>query len=194
MPVPAVILAGGLARRMGGGDKTLLPLGGGTVLSHVVARLRPQAGPLALNANGDPGRFAALGLPVLPDPLPGHPGPLAGILAALDWAAFLDAREVLTVPGDAPFLPPDLFRKLSETGSPAIAATGGRAHPVVGLWPVELAQAVREALATGTRKVEAFASAQGARAVDFPVPPDGPDPFLNLNTPEDMAQARRWLP
>jgi molybdopterin-guanine dinucleotide biosynthesis protein A len=190
---PAVILAGGLSRRMGGGDKGLLPWGGGTVLSAVRDRLASQAAPLALNANGDPARFAALGLPVLPDPLPGHLGPLAGLLAAMDWAAALGAPLVLTVPGDAPFLPFDLLPKLLEAGPPAIAASAGRLHPVAGLWPVTLREALREALAQGTRRVRAFAQAQGAQAAEFPVPPGGPDPFLNLNTPEDLLAARGWL-
>jgi len=188
-----VILAGGLSRRMGGGDKGLLPWGGGTVLSAVRDRLASQAAPLALNANGDPARFAALGLPVLPDPLPGHLGPLAGLLAAMDWAAALGAPLVLTVPGDAPFLPFDLLPKLLEAGPPAIAASAGRLHPVAGLWPVTLREALREALAQGTRRVRAFAQAQGAQAAEFPVPPGGPDPFLNLNTPEDLLAARGWL-
>ena len=195
--IPAVILAGGLSRRMGGGDKGLLPFGRGTVLSAVLARLASQAAPLALSANGDPGRFAALGLPVLPDPVPGHPGPLAGLLAAVEWAAGLGAAQVLTVPGDAPFLPPDLAARLSAqaraAGAPAIAASAGRSHPVAGLWPVALAGALRKALAQGTPRVGAFAAAQGATAVEFPVPPGAPDPFLNLNTPADLAAARRWL-
>lgn len=195
---PCVILAGGLARRMGGGDKGLLPLGGGTVLSAVLARLAPQAAPLALSANGDPSRFDALRLPVLPDPLPGHPGPLAGILAAMGWAAGLGADAVLTVPGDAPFLPPDLAARLAArvraSGAPAVAASAGRTHPVAGLWPVALAGALREAIGRGDLRVGAFARAQGATPVEFPVPPGGPDPFLNLNTPGDLAAARRWLP
>lgn len=190
---PAVIVAGGLGRRMGGGDKTLLPFGQGTVLAAILARLSPQAAPVALNANGDPARFAAFGLPVLPDPLEGQPGPLAGILAAMDWAAGLGAAEVVTVPGDAPFLPSDLILRLARAGGPALAASGGRLHPVAGLWPVALAGALRRRLAQGGRKVEDFARAQGARVVDFPTPPGGPDPFLNLNTPEDLAAAARWL-
>lgn len=190
---PAVILAGGLSRRMGGGDKGLRAFGAGTVLSAVRDRLAAQAGPLALNANGDPARFAALGLPVLPDPLPGHPGPLAGILAALLWAEGLGAPAVLTVPGDAPFLPPDLAARLAAAGAPAVAASGGRSHPVAGLWPVALAPVLRAALAEGRLRVGAFAEAAGARAVDFPVPPGGPDPFLNLNTPADLAAARLHL-
>ena len=190
---PAVVLAGGLARRMGGGDKPLLPFGEGTVLAAVLARLAPQAGPLAINANGDPARLAPFGLPVLPDPVKGHPGPLAGLLAAMIWARSLGAARVLTVPGDAPFLPLDLADRLAQAGAPAIAASGGRAHPVAGLWPTALAEALRQDLAGGLRRVQSFATTHGAGEVDFPLPPDGPDPFLNLNTPEDLAKARRFL-
>ncbi len=191
--VPAVILAGGLSRRMGGGDKGLLPFGGGTVLSAVLARLAHQATPLALNANGDPSRFAALGLPILPDPVEGRPGPLAGLLAAMDWAAGLGAQQVLTVPGDAPFLPRDLAKRLRAAGAPAVGASGGRIHPVVGLWPVDLRDGLRADLVAGLRRVETFATQQGAIAVAFNPEPGGPEPFLNLNTPEDLAAARRWL-
>jgi molybdopterin-guanine dinucleotide biosynthesis protein A len=191
--LPAVVLAGGLARRMGGGDKVLRPLGAGTVLSAILARLAPQVGPLAINANGDPARFAGFGLPILPDPVEGQPGPLAGLLAAMEWGASLGAEAVLTAPGDAPFLPPDLARRLNLAGAPAVAASGGRLHPVAGLWPVALAAVLRGDLLQGLRKVEAFSTAQGARRVEFPIPPGGPDPFLNLNTPEDLAAAARWL-
>ncbi|MBP1807201.1 molybdenum cofactor guanylyltransferase MobA [Rubellimicrobium aerolatum] len=191
--LPAVIVAGGLARRMGGGDKGLLPWGDGTILSAIRDRLAPQAGPLAINANGDPARFASLGLPVLPDPVPGHPGPLAGLLAAMDWAAALGAPHVLTVPGDAPFLPADLAARLRAAGAPALAASGGRAHPIAALWPVTLADPLRRDLAQGLRRVESFAQAHAARVVNIPIPPGGPDPFLNLNTPEDLAAAARWL-
>ncbi len=192
-PFPTVILAGGLSRRMGGGDKGLRPFGPGTVLSAIVERLGAGAAPLALNANGDPARFADLGLPVLPDPMDDRPGPLAGVLAAMEWAAGLGAAEVLTVPGDAPFLPRDLAQRLGEAGAPAVAASGGRLHPVVGLWPVTLAGALRGSLRNGLRKVEAFARDHGACTVEFRVPSGGPDPFLNLNTPEDVAAAVRWL-
>jgi molybdopterin-guanine dinucleotide biosynthesis protein A len=190
MPLPAVILAGGLSRRMGGGDKPLLRLHGRPLLAHVVARLAPQAGPLAINANGDPARFSAYGLPVLPDPVLGHPGPLAGILAALLWAKTLGAPAVLTAPGDAPFLPFDLLHGLSEGDLPAIAASRGRPHPVVGLWPVTFEAPLRKTLAQGRLRVLDFALAQGARVVDFPIPDDGREPFLNLNTPQDLAAAR----
>lgn len=188
--LPAVILAGGRATRMGGGDKGLRPFRGGTLLAAVIARIAPQAGPLALNANGDPARFAALGLPVLPDPVPDRPGPLAGVLAAMDWAAGLGADAVLTVPVDAPFLPADLVARLSAAvdGRPALAqGADGTLHPTVALWPVALAPALRAALAAGERRMRAFAAAHGAVPVPFAAA--DPDPFLNLNTPADLAAA-----
>jgi len=191
--LPAVVLAGGLARRMGGGDKPLRPFGEGTILSAVLARLGPQADPLAISANGDPARFAPFGLPVLPDPVEGHPGPLAGVLAAMLWARSLGVAAVLTVPGDAPFLPADLAPRLTGAGAPAFATAGGRAHPIAALWPTALAETLHRDLDGGLRKVEAFASAHQAHPVEFAVPPGGPDPFLNLNTPEDLLQAARWL-
>ena len=140
LPV-AVLLAGGLARRMGGGDKPLRLLGGRPLLDHVLDRIRPQVRAVALNANGDPARFAAWGLPVLPDPLPGNPGPLAGVLAGMRWAASVGAAYVLSVPTDTPFLPSDLVERLDAArrlaGVPiACAASGGPTHPVVALWPV----------------------------------------------------------
>ena len=179
---------------MGGGDKGLMAFGGATLLDAVIARLAPQAAPLALNAGGDPTRFSRFGLPVLVDPVPDQPGPLAGILAAMDWAAALGAARVLTVPCDAPFLPADLVARLaaSDPARPAIAATqGGTDHPVVGLWPVALAPLVRAALARGERRVGDLTRATGALAVAFP--PGPPDPFLNLNTPADLRAAKGWL-
>ena len=132
--IPGVILAGGLATRLGGGDKTLLPLGEGTILGHVIARLRPQVGRIALNANGDPARFAAYPLPVIADSVAGFPGPLGGILAAMDWAAGQGAQSVVTVAGDTPFFPPDLVERLREAGQDmapplVIAGHGGRVAP-----------------------------------------------------------------
>lgn len=189
---PAVILAGGLSRRMGGGDKGLQPFGRGTLLSAVRDRVAPLASALALNANGDPARFAALRLPILPDPVPGYPGPLAGVLAAMDWAAAAGAERVLTVPCDAPFLPADLLLRLAATDAPvAVAATDGREHPTAALWATALAPALREALGQGVRRVRDFAGAHGARAVAFD--PGPPDPFLNVNAPADLAAASRWL-
>ena len=154
--IPAVILAGGRSRRMGGGDKCLLPLVGRPVLAHVIDRIRPQAETLALNANGDATRFAGFGLPVIADDESDFAGPLAGILAALDWASRMrpSAAAVLTVPGDTPFLPRDLLARLAALRLPAIAQSAGRVHPVVGLWPLSLRDALRVAVRTeGLRKV-----------------------------------------
>jgi molybdopterin-guanine dinucleotide biosynthesis protein A len=185
---PAVVLAGGLGRRMGG-DKALSPFLGTTLLHAVLARLAPQAGALAISANDDPARFAAFGLPVLPDPLPGRLGPLAGVLAAMDWAAATGATAVLTVPCDAPLLPLDLAMRLTGAGAPAIAASGGRPHPVAALWPTGAASALRAALDRGERRVMAFAASLDARLVSFPVPDGAPDPFLACNTPTDLRLA-----
>lgn len=189
---PAVVLLGGLSRRMGGGDKSLLLLAGETILARILARLDPQAAPIALNANGDPARLAPYGLPVLPDPVPGHPGPLAGILAAMDWAAALGAPRVLTVPGDAPLLPPDLVaRLLAAPAAVAAAASGGRVHPVVALWPTGLRHDLRAALLAGERRVAAYAERHGAASVAWTG--TGHDPFMNLNTPGDLVAAGRAL-
>jgi molybdenum cofactor guanylyltransferase len=197
--LPAVILAGGLSRRMGGGDKGLRPWGDSTLLAAVRDRLAAQAAPLALSANGDPARFMALGLPVLPDPVPDRPGPLAGLLAAMLWAEALGRPLVLTAPCDAPFLPrnlaPRLLARHAATGAAVVASSGGRLHPVVGVWPVALAPLVAAHLAQGRRRVLDLVEAAGAAAEDFALgPPDGPpDPFLNLNTPADEAAARAWI-
>lgn len=189
-----VILAGGLARRMGGGDKTLLQVGGQTVLARLIARLLPQTSGLVLNANGDPARFAAFGLPVVPDDLPDRPGPLAGVLAGLDYAASRPGVEwVLSVPADAPFVPADLVSRLrSERGGAALAcaASGGRTHPVVTLWPVALRHDLRRALVRDRlRKVGAYVDRHGAAVVEWPAVPI--DPFLNVNTADDLALADR---
>lgn len=195
---PCVILAGGQARRMGGGDKGLLPLGGRRLIDHVIERLRPQCGALAINANGDPSRFAALGLPVLPDPVPGQPGPLAGILAAMDWATALGAGRVVTVAADTPFLPRDLVSRLVAAASlgGAVAespdGTGRlRAHPTFGLWPVGLRDRLAQTIAGGERRLGVWASGVGAARVAFGSDPV--DPFFNVNTPEDLAAAERLV-
>lgn len=190
--VLAVILAGGLARRMGGGDKPLVRLAGRPLIAHVLERLAPQVSALVVNANGAPGRFAAFGLPVVPDGVPDHPGPLAGVLAGLEWAVAHrpDVGAVLSVPGDAPFLPADLVSRLAAAGAPAFAASAGQSHPTVALWPVALAPALRAALVEeGLRKVGAFAARHGAIRVEWPVGPV--DPFFNANTPDDLATAAR---
>lgn len=175
---------------MGGGDKALLPLGAGTLLAHVHARLRHQVARLAISANGDPARFASH-LPIVPDPLPDHPGPLAGLLAGLRWAAAEGAETLLTVPTDTPFLPQDLVPRLAAANriAPiAYASAEGRPHPVVALWPTCLAQPLAAALARGTRAVAAFAEAHGAAPVAF-----DPAALTNLNTPEDLHRAETRL-
>jgi len=197
--VAAVLLAGGLARRMGGGDKPLRRLGGTTVLERVIERVRPQVAVMAINANGDPGRFADFALPVIPDPLEGFLGPLAGILAGLDWVA----REhpaigwLLSVPTDSPFLPVDLVPRLrgaiaAEGADMACARSGQQIHPVVGLWPIWLRSSLRTALADeGLRKIDLFTARYTLVKADWPAEPV--DPFFNANSPEDLEEAERLL-
>lgn len=198
-PVLGLILAGGLSRRMGGGDKPLRRLGGRTLLDRVVSRLAPQcAAGLVLNANGDPARFGEFSGAVVPDGLPDHPGPLAGILAGLDHAAVRhpEVGRVVSVSGDAPFLPPDLVVRLGEAadraGTIAMAASGGREHFTVALWPVALRTDLREALVVREeRRVGAFLRRHGAVPVSWPAEPH--DPFANINAPEDLAAAETVL-
>jgi molybdopterin-guanine dinucleotide biosynthesis protein A len=193
--ITGLLLAGGLSRRMGGGDKCLRALAGRPILSHIIERIRPQVGALVLNANGDPGRFAAFGLPVAADSVAGFAGPLAGILAGLDWAAAAapDSPMVLSVPSDAPFLPRDLAQCLSaacraEAADIVFAASGGQQHPVVGLWPVALREDLRHALVEeNIRKVDLWSQRYRVAVVDFPAEPV--DPFFNTNRPEDLAEA-----
>ena len=183
--IGGLILAGGEARRMGGLDKTLLRVGGVTLLDHVIARLRPQVSHLALSANGDPARFDGCGLPVLTDATPGL-GPLAGVLSGLEWADALGCDALLTVPGDTPFIPDDLARRLLP--APAVAASGGRVHHAVALWAVSCRMALRAHLrAGGTRSVSGFGRTLPMREVVF-AQADG-DPFFNVNTPEDLVLA-----
>ncbi len=194
----AVVLAGGLARRMGGGDKPLRRLGGRPLLDHVLERLRPQVALTILNANGDPARFAPWRLTIVPDGMPDHPGPLAGVLAALDWAAAErpDLPWVLSVAGDGPFLPRDLAERLhaarEAAGTPlACARSGGRTHPPIGLWPTALREALRQALLAGERKIDRWTAGHGIVHADWPAEPF--DPFFNANAPEDLAEAERHL-
>lgn len=193
MRIFGVILAGGDGRRMGGADKALLPLGGETLVDHVLARVAPQVAELALSANGDAARFARLRLPVLADAA--RLGPLSGVLAGLRWAAAAGADAVVTAPVDAPFLPCDLVPRLhmAAEGSAqglAVAASGGRLHPTFGLWPVALLAPLAAFLDSGAKpKVMDFALAHGAATADFP--DDGA--FANLNTPEDLARAEAAL-
>jgi molybdenum cofactor guanylyltransferase len=196
-PTLGLILAGGLARRMGGGDKPRTSIGGVTILSRVLERMKPQCVRLILNANGDPGRFADTGLPVIADDVPDFAGPLAGILAGLDWAAanVPDVAYVASVPGDCPFLPRDLVARLhqarSASGKPlACARSGEWRHPVVGVWPVALRADLRYALTKqDLRKIEIWTARHGVALADWPAEPV--DPFFNVNTPEDAAAAER---
>lgn len=189
MKVPAVILAGGLSRRMGGGDKGLRMLAGRPLIAHVIDRLQ-GCSRLAINANGDPARFEGLALPVLADGVAGYPGPLAGILAAIDWAAGHGATRVLTAPADTPFLPPDLLSRLLAPGRTAYA-TGpeGKEHPTIGLWPVAAAPDLRAALDTGMRRVRDWTAALGAVPVAFPEEAS----FFNVNTPGDLILAEAMV-
>jgi molybdopterin-guanine dinucleotide biosynthesis protein A len=192
-----VILAGGRARRLGGGDKGLLRIGGETILARVAARFAPQCDGLILSANGDPQRFASLGLPVVADNIDGFAGPLAGVLAALDWTAAHSPATafVVSAAGDCPFLPRDLVARLhaalSEKGAElAVAASGGRSHPVIGLWRVGLREALRRALVVeGCRKVDAWTARYARATADWPVA--ARDPFFNVNTADDLAEAAR---
>ncbi|SFL26453.1 molybdenum cofactor guanylyltransferase MobA [Methylorubrum salsuginis] len=195
MAILGLILAGGLSRRMGGGDKPLKILAGRTLLERVAERLRPQCGGrLALSANGDPERFRAVFAgPVLPDTVPDNPGPLAGLLAGLDAAAEIGLTHVASVPGDAPFLPTDFVARLSAAGEKpiALAASGERRHFTSALWPVSLRHDLRAWLTVGERRVGGFIERHGADVVSWPVAPI--DPFLNLNAPEDLAAAEVLL-
>ena len=196
-PTLGVLLAGGLARRMGGGDKPLREVAGLTLLDRVVERLKPQCAGLVLNANGDPARFARFGMPVVADDVPGFAGPLAGILAALDWAVQHrpDIAFVVSVAADSPFLPRDLVVRLhgaraDAAADLACASSGGRSQPVIGLWPVALRGALRHALVVeDIRKIDRWTARYRLATVvwgDAPV-----DPFFNANTAEDLAEAER---
>lgn len=184
-----VILAGGLARRMGGGDKPLRALGGRPMLDHVIARLAPQCAALAINANGDAARFAAYALPILPDTLPENPGPLAGILAAMEASPL---PWIVTAPGDSPFLPHDLVARLhaarEAAGTPmACAASAGHTHPPIALWPRALAAELRAAIEAGERKIDRWTARHGVATATWPSEPF--DPFFNANTPEELEEA-----
>lgn len=191
-----VILAGGRSSRMGGGDKCLLALGGRPMLAHVVERARPQVARLVLNANGDPSRFAAFGLPVAPDSISGFAGPLAGVLAGMEWASANapDAEAIVTFPSDSPFLPRDMAERLAAAGAPlARACSGGRAHPAAAYWSLALQADLRRAVAEeGLRKIDLWTARHGVVDVVWPAEPV--DPFFNANRPDDLAEAERLLP
>lgn len=197
--VVGVVLAGGLARRMGGGDKGLLELAGRPILDHVLDRLKPQVRLCVLNANGDAGRFAPWGLPVAADVLPGNAGPLVGVLTGMDWTmANLPGVEwIVTAPTDAPFLPRDLVARMmaavrEEGAEMACATSGGQRHPVIGLWPVSLRTDLRHAVIfEEVRKVDVWTGRHKVADVDFAVEPV--DPFFNANRPEDLDEAEKAL-
>lgn len=204
-----LLLAGGRSTRMseafdaGQGDKGLLDIAGKPMLAHVIERLRPQVGRMVINANGDPARFAAFGLPLVADSIEGYAGPLAGILAGLQWSKSHApaATHLVSVSTDAPFLPADLVVRLqaglgTATGAIALARSDGALHPVIGLWPVTLADDLEAALKSGARKVQAWTARYGTVPVDFPlaeVKGRAVDPFFNANTPEELAEARGLL-
>jgi molybdopterin-guanine dinucleotide biosynthesis protein A len=198
MKIGGVLLAGGQSQRMGGGDKTLRLLGGKPILAHVVARAKPQVDALVLNANGDPQRFAGFGLPVIADEITGFAGPLAGVLAGLDWTAkhLPEAELVASFATDAPFLPRDLVQRLAvalEEGGfdLACAQSNGQSHPVFGLWQVSLRDDLRAALAGGLRKVDQWTARYKLVEVEFLAEPV--DPFFNANRPDDLAEAERLV-
>ncbi|MDZ4842075.1 MAG: molybdenum cofactor guanylyltransferase MobA [Hyphomicrobium aestuarii] len=221
--IVGILLAGGQSRRMfegstekpgdkptlhngpgdkRSGDKGLLDIAGRPMLGHVIERLRPQVSTLAINANGDPSRFAAFGLPVVADPIEGFPGPLAGVLAGMQWAArhAPGVTHIATVSTDAPFMPPDLVpclvAAITSDKPIALAASGGELHPVIGLWPVALAHDLETQLRNGVRKVLAWTDRHGTSAVEFPMLVIGGnrvDPFFNANTPAELDEARRLL-
>lgn len=188
MKIAGVIIAGGKSSRMGGREKAFLPVGGKPLIQHVIARIQPQVDSLAINANGDAERFHSFHLPVIADSISSGT-PLAGLEAALHWAAEQDAEFLLSVPSDSPHLPPDLVARLNPY-APAIAASGGQDHYLTGLWPVRLYGRLAAAIkAEGLRAVKEFCTLVGARRVEWPCEPR--DPFLNLNTPEDVSDYER---
>jgi molybdopterin-guanine dinucleotide biosynthesis protein A len=205
--VTGVLLAGGQSRRMGGGDKGLLDLAGRPMLAHAIERLSPQVDRMVINANGDPARFAAFGLPVVADTVPDFAGPLAGVLAGMRWsrANAPAARWIATAAGDAPLLPRDLVarcmravedRPEHRTGAIALAQSAGELHPVIGLWPVALADDLEAQLAAGIRKVLAWTDRHGTVPVPFPFVRIGGtdlDPFFNANTPQELDDLRALL-
>lgn len=189
-----LILAGGQARRLGGGDKPLLAIGGRTILARILARLEAQCAPIAISANGDPARFAPFERAIVPDSVPGQAGPLAGVLAGMDAAADHGAQTLLTVSGDCPFLPRDLETRLARARKDqerpiARAGSGGRIHPTIALWPVSLREDLRAALRRHENKVHVFQDAHGCARTDWSDTPF--DPFFNVNDPADVAAAER---
>jgi molybdopterin-guanine dinucleotide biosynthesis protein A len=194
---PGVILAGGLARRMGGGDKSMRTIAGRSILDRVIERLAPQCDALVINANGDPARFQPFRLPVVADSVEGFAGPLAGILAGLDWVAAnrRGTTWMLSTAGDCPFLPRDLVARLhrarvAENAQLAVAASGGQVHHTIGLWNVSLRGDLRHALVVDDcRAIHRFTERYKLATVDWLDAPR--DPFFNANTTDDLTEAER---
>lgn len=201
-PVVGILLAGGKSSRMGGGDKCLRPLGGRPILAHIIERLKPQVSDMIINANGEIGRFAGFGLKVVEDSVTGYAGPLAGVQAGLAWIKRNrpDSAYGVTVATDTPFFPADLVQRfLAELGNrPAllVARSAEGVHPVIGLWPIALADDIKDALKHGLHKVGGFTEQHGAIEVPFPPVRIGGteiDPFFNINRPEDLAAAEALM-
>jgi molybdopterin-guanine dinucleotide biosynthesis protein A len=196
--IVGLILAGGLARRMGGRDKAFLPFAGSDLVHRAVARLSLQCDRVIINANGERYRFAALELPVVSDTVAGFAGPLAGILAGLDWlATHVPTARLLSVPVDGPFFPDDLAARLEGAAdaqgvTAACAQSGGRRHGVYALWPVGMREELRRALTVdGLRKVDTWLAQHDVAVAEWPTQPF--DPFFNVNTPDDLARAEQHL-
>ena len=192
-----VLLAGGQSRRMGGGDKNQRVLGGKTLMQHVLDRVERAGAPTAINANGDPARYAGYGLPVIGDVIGGYAGPLAGILTGLEWLAgeHSHCKHMVSLATDAPFLPVDLAPRLYQRVGPDVgivqAQSNGQRHPVFAIWPVAVAADLRRAVCDeGVRKIDHFTERHSCDVVSFS---GTPDPFLNLNRPEDFTVAEQWL-
>jgi molybdopterin-guanine dinucleotide biosynthesis protein A len=200
MKTVGILLAGGLARRMGGGDKCLRQLGGRPLLDWLIETARPQVDTLILNANGDPDRFAGFGLPVVADVIDGYAGPLAGVLTGMTWAAenVPEAEWLVSFATDAPFLPADMVARMldavaREDAEMACAASGGRTHPVFGLWPVRLKDELQAAMVNeDMRKIDRWTARYDLAEVAFDEA-DGRDPFFNVNRPENLAEAEEAL-
>ncbi len=201
-PVVGILLAGGRSSRMGGGDKCLRMFGDKPLLARIIERLAPQVSAMVISANGDPSRFAAFGLPVVADSIAGFAGPLAGIHACLAWVKDNrpGTRYAVTVATDTPFLPADLVQRFlaARTAAPSllVARSGAGVHPVIGLWPVSLAAALEASLAQGARKAQTWTKDHGAIEVPFPDVTAGEkriDPFLNINAPDQLAEAEALL-